>query len=108
MGRPLVDHPFIIKGRGGTRCCDSVDNYEYKCLLGKVALGRPNRTTNSHQSDSDWGEPLFKHIFEKIGAPKRPQDTDIGTDDDTDTDTNKQGGGLGTEIELKFCVRCRA
>ena len=54
------------------------------------------------------GEPLFKHIFEKIGAPKRPQDTDTGTDDDTDTDTNKQGGGLGTEIGLKFCVRCRA
>ena len=56
------------------------------------------------------GEPLFKHIFEKIGAPKRPQDTDTdtGTDDDTDTDTNKQGGGLGTEIGLKFCVRCPA
>ena len=54
------------------------------------------------------GEPLFKHIFEKIGEPKRPQDTDTGTDTDTDTDTNKQDGGLGTEIGLKFCVRCRA
>ena len=54
------------------------------------------------------GEQLFKHIFEKIGAPRRPQDTDTGTDDDTDTDTNKQGGGLGIEIGLKFCVRCRA